>query len=271
MQFRAYFFPVLTVCTVLAGAHSALAGSKTPPPSNTKLSVEENTKIIEDAKIGQYYNLYERRDEFLKENASFREAIDNRRASYITPMIEARGQNAVVEQSKAAPSDVAPASGDAPSGLSEAGIRAFYAEAETIHHQPLDAYKAWVKNHLHEKARYTLTTTIKLPGASPVVTSRTVTNKEFLETIDENYKAMRGATVKEEVAEIVMAPDGKSAEVKEKSVITGMSVPVDKSKDLRGDGTGACNDKLVFTPGTGIQVLSSVCTLDVTLSASQDL
>lgn len=272
MRFRACF-PMLAACAILAGTGPVLAASKTPPPANTKLSIEENTKIIEDAKIGPYYNLYERRDTYQGENVAFRGAMDNRRASYASPMIEARGEKTVTEQTgKAAPQDdVAPASGDTSSGLDEAGIRAFYAESVTVHHKPLDVYKEWTKNHLHQNVRFTETTTIKLPGASPVVNSRTLTRDEMLDELEENYKAMRGVTVKNEVTAITIAPDGKSAEVKDKTVITGMSVPVGDGKDLRGDGSSTCNDKVVSTPGMGIQLLSSVCTLDVTLSASQDL
>lgn len=272
MRFRACF-PMLAACAVLTGAGPVLAANKTPPPANTKLSIEENTKIIEDAKIGPYYDLHERRTAYQGKSVAFRDAMDNRRASYASPMIEARGEKTVTEQTgKAAPpDDVAPASGDTSSGLDEAGIRAFYAESATIHHKPLDVYKEWTKNHLHETFSYTQTMAVKLPGASPVVSSQTLTRKKMIELLDENYKSTRGVTMKNEVTAITIAPDGKSAEVKDKSVITGMSVPVGDGKDLRGDGTSTCNDKVVSNPGMGIQLLSSVCTVDVTLSASQDL
>lgn len=270
MRFHAYF-PVLTVCVVLIGADPAMAGGKSPPPSNTKLSAEENTKVIESTKIDQYYDVYKRQDGFLEANASFRKALDDRRTGYAAPMAEARGKNIVEERAGVAASpDITPVS-DSASDLSEAGIRAFYAESATIHHKPLEVYKEWTKNHLHKEVKFTETTTIKLPGASPVVNSRTMTRNEMLKELDENYKSMRGVTVKNEVTSVTVAPNGKSAEVKDKSVITGVSVPVGDGKDLRGDGTSTCNDKVVFTPGAGIQVLSSVCTLDITLSSSQDL
>ncbi len=278
MQARIWFsvLALSSVLGVLGAADPAFAGSKTPPPSNTKISIEENTQILKNATLDGYHDFHVRRVAYLEANAAYRTALDDRRTAYATPMLAARGATVSdtrdEDRSSALSAKISPASGEGAESLSEDGIRAFYAESASAYLKPLSLYKEWTKTHFHEKGRFTETTTIKLPGAaSPVVTSRTMTRKEMLEETEKNYQSMRGVSIQNEVTDISLAPDGQSAEVKDKSIITGLSLPVDGGKTLAGNGVSQCSDKVVFTPGKGVQVLSSACTVEVTLSAEQNL
>lgn len=285
MQARIWF-SVLALSSVLGSvgilgiASPAFAGSKTPPPSNTRISIEENTQILKNTTLDGYHDFHVRRVAYLDANAAYRAALDDRRVSYATPMLAARGETLSaadsVDEDRSADlsAKLSPASGGDENGLTEEGIRAFYAESARAYLQPLSLYKEWTKTHFHEKGRVTETTTIKLPGAaSPVVTSRTLTRKELLEETEKNYQSMRGLLIQNEVTSISLAPDGKSAEVKDKSIITGLSLPVDSGsgKTLAGNGVSQCDDKVVFTAGKGVQILSSTCTSEITVSAEQNL
>lgn len=273
-------FALLPVLAFVALACTSAFGARaeTPPPPNSKISVEENTKGVESAKLFPYNDLHSRRGDYASANEGYRAAIDARRERHIAPMLEARtGLDGMTGRESAslsaASAEVTSAGGDpAPvAGLTESAIRSFYAESESAHRKPFGDYAAWMKKHTHEAAKITQTTTVKMPGASPVIDSRTMTRPEIFDTLREGYDALRDATVRMQISEIVMNPDGRSARVKDRTVITGMTVPVEKDKDLRGDGTSLCDSEVVLTPGAGIQVRESSCTIDLSLSPSQEL
>lgn len=279
MRIHALAFCLILSCVT---ALPALAGdNKAPPPSNSKISVEDAARAIDSMPSPKYYDLHVRRNSYAQGQAAYQAAMDARREIYNAPMAQARhvavedaggsgamGSGAFIPMER----DISPAAGTSPSpALTESEIRDVYAQSATAHLKPFALYRDWAESHFHKNSRMTQTVTIKLPGASPVVESRTLSYRQLMEDLEENYKAMRGVTMKGEVTDVLMGPDGTTAKVKDKSIITGMSVPAGDGKMLRGDGKSACDDEVVFTPGKGVQVLRSVCTLDLTLSPLQDL
>lgn len=167
-------------------------------------------------------------------------------------------------------SGIVPAHAQDESRLSDDAIRQFYKKGVDVQSGPYDAYADYLRESMSDKYEAQITSTINVPGQTPVKRSEKHTKNSLLSSAREMYNGVRGAKLDNKVTNILKSPDGKNAAVEDISIVRDMTVPVPQgTPPLAMDGEGTCHDLVTLTTQGTIQIVKSFCTYVYTVKPRQ--
>lgn len=143
--------------------------------------------------------------------------------------------------------------------LDEQAIREHYKYAKDILKKPYEDYLSYIERFTADDAELTLENEVIVAGGPRQEQKLTMNKAQFLElTPRETYEQMRSAQVTNNIDFIEIAPDGKSAIVRDNTSSEGMVLPPGAPQKMRFEQKGACADKIILN-GNDIQIQRSIC------------
>lgn len=156
--------------------------------------------------------------------------------------------------------------------LTEASIRAYVQESETLHTKPFDAYRDFIQKTTHENYNARIVTTVYPLQGEPIEMPMNVDKQALLSSARDGYDSAQGAIIKQDIHTILISTDKKSAIVKSTLRITNQRLPGQPGlSSTLADMTSQCTDEIVLTPSIGIQVLKSDYVSEMTIKKEQEL
>lgn len=157
--------------------------------------------------------------------------------------------------------------------LTEESIRAYMEESLKSYMLDYPDYEAFLRRVSHKNFIATMDLTITLPGRDPVKNSVTMNYDEVIKAARNGYDSVQNAELEQVITEIKMTPDQQKATVAYTMTIINQSLgsAEQSTQSVMADSVTRCVDDLVFTPGTGPQVIKSACTTEVTAKPQQEL
>lgn len=156
--------------------------------------------------------------------------------------------------------------------LTEENIRAFSVESERAYTKPYEEYLAFVRKTTHDKYQARINTKIMQDGQASADMPMTLDKATLLKTAREAYDSTKGATLTQDIVDIKIAPDKKTAIVRSKIYINNQRIAPNGSMSMiLADSVANCVDEIVYTPMVGIQVLKSDFDTVMTIKQEQEL
>lgn len=157
--------------------------------------------------------------------------------------------------------------------LTDATIRAFMEENLKSYMLDYPDYEAFLRRASHKDFVGTMDLTITLPGQPPVKNSVNMNYDQVIEAGRDGYNSVQNAELTQIINDIKMAPGQQKASISYTLTILNqlLSTNEPSGQSVLADSVTQCTDDLVFTAGTGPQIIKSVCTTEVTTKPQQEL
>lgn len=158
-------------------------------------------------------------------------------------------------------------------GLTEASVRAFMDESLGVYKKPYPEFLAFTDKMTHGDFNGQMVMTFHKGNDAPIQVPMNMDRDLILSTAREGYDSMKHAVMTQDIHEIKISPDKKSASIKSTLTIKNQKIVGDKDSEMTmtGDSVTQCLDEIVYTPEHGIQALHAQYTADITIKQEQEL
>jgi hypothetical protein len=148
--------------------------------------------------------------------------------------------------------------------LTEESVRNFYDVSKKMHLKPYAEYASFMSTHTTGDAKITLNMTNHLPGGKEQKQTLIMDKDQFMAGLPEGYNASQGATINHKIMDVKIAEDGKTGTVKDISFISNRVRIQSANKWIEIDvqTQSTCDDNVVVTQGSMIQLQISTCTAE---------
>lgn len=146
--------------------------------------------------------------------------------------------------------------------LTDENVRSFYDQSKQVHTKSYHDYAAFMSAHTTETATITLNMTNHLPGGKEQKQTLIMDKDKFVASLPENYRFSQGAKVEHKITNIDIAPDAKTAIIKDVTFISNSIMAPTARGEVKLDvqTQSSCEDQVVDTPGEVIKIQKSTCT-----------
>jgi hypothetical protein len=157
------------------------------------------------------------------------------------------------------------AQAQAPKTLSKNSVEKYYSELAGIFKKPLPDFLKQYDLRIHPDLTYVSKTGLIVPN-QPRMESKPVmiTKPDLIANAERAYNTAKGATLTNEVQNIVIAPDGLTATVKNLSTVKNMNFPTSDGSPMKADSKEICDDVVTLNDGI-VQILKSDCATEITI------
>ena len=151
----------------------------------------------------------------------------------------------------------------APKTLNKNSIEKYYSELAGLFKKPLPDFLKQYDLRIHPDLTYINKTGLIVPD-QPRMESKpvTITKADLIANAERAYNTAKGATLTNDVKNIVIAPDGLTATVKNLSTIKNMNFPTSDDSPMKADSIEICEDVVTLNEGI-VQILKSDCATEI--------
>ena len=161
-------------------------------------------------------------------------------------------------------SALAPARSQSADKITEAAVRQYYAELPNLFKRPYEQFARSYADRASDNLKIVNKTTIFLEGQPPTETTETMNKQQLMQGSQQAWQAAQSARLSSQIMSIKISEDGRTARVRETSMINGMSAPgADAAHAMKADSQETCVDDLALETGIGIQTVHSECMVSV--------
>jgi len=155
--------------------------------------------------------------------------------------------------------------------ITEAQVRANYEAINESYKKSYEEHLALLKKSYRENFIGTMASTFSGAGIPPTSGSDIMTYKRIVGEAEVGYKAMKNASIKQEINSIKIAEDGKTATVLDKSTVKGMALPTPDGSVMHVDTQSSCESELALNAEGVLQAVKASCTVEGTIITEREL